>query len=185
MKHNPCSTPLVTLSNSGQYNGLPSMPPCEDLRMIAELACERQTFLLAHRHWGTFLLVKRPAAAMSEEKRLPRNVPQWRWARRNVCRSQAIAESITSSLNCLTMSPFNSCFGGYVSRSRLASSRCSNEKRIANSSSSERVDCEQSLTKVPETAISLHRVKWKNRTKTGEADSKKFINCGDSFIFIM
>ena len=49
-------------------NGLPSMPPCEDLRMIAELACERQTFLL----------VKRPSAAMSEEKRLPRNVPQWR-----------------------------------------------------------------------------------------------------------
>ena len=52
-------------------NGLPLMPPCEDLRMIAELACERQTFLLAHRHWGTFLLVKRPSAAMSEEKRLP------------------------------------------------------------------------------------------------------------------
>ena len=43
------------------------------------LACERQTFLLAHRHWGTFreeesqifLLGKRLSAAMSEEKLLP------------------------------------------------------------------------------------------------------------------
>ena len=104
-------------------NGLPSMPPCEDLRMIAELACERQTFLLAHRRWGTFLLVKRPSATTSEEKRLPFAGYHW---------------TITSFLNCLTLSPFNSCFGGYVSRSRLASSRCSNEKRIGNSSSSER-----------------------------------------------
>ena len=42
------------------------------------VACERQTFLFTHRRWGTF----------HEEER-PRNVPQWRWARRNVCRSQA------------------------------------------------------------------------------------------------
>ena len=44
-------------------------------RKTIEIACERQTFLLAHRRWGTFLeeelLVKRPPAAMSEEKRLP------------------------------------------------------------------------------------------------------------------
>ena len=44
-------------------------------RKAIEIACERQTFLLAHRRWGTFLeeelLVKRPPAAMSEEKRLP------------------------------------------------------------------------------------------------------------------
>ena len=105
-------------------NGLPSMPPCEDLRMIAELACERQTFLLAHRHWETFLLVKRPSAAMSEEKRLP--FAGYRWI------DYLVFELF------ITLSPFNSCFGGYVSRSRLASSTCSNEKRIANSSSSER-----------------------------------------------
>ena len=105
-------------------NGLPSMPPCEDLRMIAELACERQTFLLAHRHWETFLLVKRPSAVMSEEKRLP--FAGYRWI------DYLDFELFT------TLSPFNSCFGGYVSRSRLASSTCSNEKRIANSSSSER-----------------------------------------------
>ena len=36
------------------------------------LACERQTFLLAHRRWGTF-----------REKELnSQNVSQWRWARR-------------------------------------------------------------------------------------------------------
>ena len=38
------------------------------------LAYERQTFLLAHRRWGTFRkeeLTKCPSAAMSEEKRLP------------------------------------------------------------------------------------------------------------------
>ena len=44
-------------------------------RKAIEIACERQTFLLAHRRWGTFLeeelRVKRPPAAMSEEKRLP------------------------------------------------------------------------------------------------------------------
>ena len=44
-------------------------------RKAIEIACERQTFLLAHRRWGTFLaeelLVKRPPAAMSKEKGLP------------------------------------------------------------------------------------------------------------------
>ena len=48
------------------------------------VACERQMFLLVHRRWGTFreddgisaaesqtfLLAKRPSAAMNEEKRL-------------------------------------------------------------------------------------------------------------------
>ena len=40
-------------------------------RTDSSLACERQTFLLAHRRWGKF------------------RVPQRRWARRNVCRSHA------------------------------------------------------------------------------------------------
>ena len=70
------------------------------------------------------LLVKRPSAVMSEEKRLP--FAGYRWI------DYLVFELFT------TLSPFNSCFGGYVSRSRLASSTCSNEKRIANSSSSER-----------------------------------------------
>ena len=35
------------------------------------LACEQQTFLLAHHRWWTFLLAKRPSAAISEEKSLP------------------------------------------------------------------------------------------------------------------
>ena len=40
------------------------------------IACERQTFLLAHRRWGTF-----------REKELNlQNVPQWRWARRRWAR---------------------------------------------------------------------------------------------------
>ena len=48
---------------------------------IVLLACERQTFLLAYRHWGTFREEERRSSS--------RNVPQRRWARRNVCRSQA------------------------------------------------------------------------------------------------
>ena len=67
---------------------------------------------------------KRPSVAMSEEKRLP--FAGYRWF------DYLVFELF------ITLSPFNSCFGGYVSRSRLARSRCSNEKRIANSSSSER-----------------------------------------------
>ena len=45
---------------------------------MKHLACERQTFLLAYRRWGTFreeertfLLAQRPSAALSEKKRLP------------------------------------------------------------------------------------------------------------------
>ena len=52
-----------------QNVSLPRWRPCINI-----LACEQQTFLLAHRRWGTF----------REEERLGR------WARRNVCRSQAI-----------------------------------------------------------------------------------------------
>ena len=41
------------------------------ISFVLRLACERQTFLLAYRRRGTFLLAKRPSAAMTEEKRLP------------------------------------------------------------------------------------------------------------------
>ena len=39
-------------------------------KFVDPLACERQTFLLAHRRWGTFR-EDFPLAAMCEEKRLP------------------------------------------------------------------------------------------------------------------
>lgn len=135
---------LNTLVKIRSVNGLPSMPPYEDLRMIAE--------------------------------------------------------SISSSLNCLTRSPFNSLW--YLARSRLASSRCSSEKRKGNSSSSEQ-KARLTLANFPfafgcpchathagqkfQLLLSFfsYRVKRKNPTKTWEADSKKLKNFGDSFIFIM
>ena len=76
------------------------------------LACERQTFLLAHRRWGTFREKELNSQnvpqwrwarrrwgdeAMSEEELNSQNVPQWRWGRRNVCRSQATTHSWHSS----------------------------------------------------------------------------------------
>ena len=51
---------------------------------------------------GGTQLAKRPSMAMSqeamsEEELNSQNVPQWRWARRNVCRSQATTHSWHSS----------------------------------------------------------------------------------------
>ena len=85
------------------------------------LACERQTFSSLIAAEGRFAkrnstgktsfngderggtqLAKRPSMAMSEEAMSEeelnsQNVPQWRWARRNVCRSQATTHSWHSS----------------------------------------------------------------------------------------
>ena len=47
------------------------------------VACERQTFLLAHRRWEEFCS--------------SRNVPQRGWARRNVCLSQATCVAVAWS----------------------------------------------------------------------------------------
>ena len=63
------------------------------------VACERQTFLLAHRRWGTFREENRRSSS--------RNVPQWRWARRNVCRSQA-SKTMETSVNSRLYYPFKS-----------------------------------------------------------------------------
>ena len=110
-----------------------------------------------------------------------------------------IAESISSFLNCLTLSPFNSCFGmcrdrdwqvpGVPMRKGSGIQVLVNAKPGAPKLRSFSLCLRMPVprwAKVPETAISLHyRVKRKNRSKTWEADSKMFINFGDSFIFIM
>ena len=64
-----CNTPGCQNWNFSQRGLIQTQP--KEIGCF-HLACEWQTFLLAHRRWVMF-----------------RGVPQWQWARRNVCCSQA------------------------------------------------------------------------------------------------
>ena len=90
----------VTLVKGKLYLRRPSQNP-DFLNSHTNLACERQTFL--HAHW---------------------NVPQRRWARRNVCRSQSNTNSVFLNSRKRPPAPVKGTF--FASRIWCPSTRASN-----------------------------------------------------------